>query len=285
MATTVNLGKVSVTPRGVYSPSTSYSRLDIVSYGGSAFIVLRDVQGVTPVDGADYKLLASKGDKGDKGDTGNTGSPPTITTQTIEYQVGNSGTNVPTGAWSSSVPTVDQGKYLWVRTTITFQNSSPIQIYTVSRFGIDGTGIASDTAALALASTASAGTSSSLSRADHVHPYPTPVNIGAVPVTRTVDGVALNDNITTVLKFTSPTIPSPTNNPNTTVDPDSTYPYRYAISCNGVDSTMFAEVVFNVVSATSGIFSPVCECGSNAVYIWASDNTTTPVIISILVHR
>lgn len=285
MATTVNLGKVMMTPKGVYSPSTSYSRLDVVTYGGSAFIALQPVQGVTPVAGEYWGLLVSKGDKGDKGDRGGTGSPPTITSQTIEYQVGTSGTNVPTGAWSSSVPTVPQGSYLWVRTTITFQNSSPIQIYTVSRFGTDGTGTASDTAALPLASTASAGTSSSLSRADHVHPYPTPANIGAVPITRTVDGEALNDNITTVLKFTSPTIPTPTNNPNTTVDPNSEYPYRYAISCSGVTASMFAEVVFDVVSAKSGVFSPVCDCGSDNVYIWAKDNTTTPNIVSILVHK
>ena len=251
MATTVNLGKVSVTPKGAYSPSTAYSRLDIVNYGGSAFIALTDVQGITPVDGDKWRLLVSKGDKGDKGDTGSTGSPPTITSQLNEYQVGSSGTNVPTGAWSTAIPAVPQGDFLWTRTTIQFSNSSPIEMYAVSRDGIDGSGTASDTAALALASVASAGTSSSLSRSDHVHPYPAPSDMGAVPNSRTVDGVALSDNITTVLKFTSFTIPTPTNNPNTTADPNGDYPYRYAISCNGVDTTMFAEVVFDVVSATS----------------------------------
>lgn len=285
MATTVNLGKVSITPRGAYSPSSAYSRLDVVVYSGSAWIALKDVQGITPVEGENWHLLVSKGDKGDTGATGAAGSPPTITSQSIQYQIGDTGNTVPTGAWSNSIVTVPQGKYLWVKTSITFQNSSPIVIYSASREGVDGSGTASDTAALALASTASAGTSSSLSRADHVHPFPTAANIGAVPATRTIDGMALSDNITTVLKFTSVTIPSPTNNPNTTVDPDSTYPYRYAISCSGVDSSMFAEVVFNVTTATSGIFSPVCECGSNAVYIWAKDNTTTPTIVSILVHR
>lgn len=285
MATTVNLGKVSVTPKGAYSPSTAYSRLDITNYGGSAFIALTDVQGITPVDGDKWRLLVSKGDKGDKGDKGNQGDPPSITTQSNEYQVGTSGTNVPTGAWSASIPVVPQGDFLWTKTTIQFSNSEPIVMYAVSRDGIDGSGVASDTAALPLASTASAGTSGNLSRSDHVHPYPTPANIGAVPSSRTVDGVALSENITTVLKYTSFTIPSPTNNPNTTVDPNSTYPYRYAIPCTGVTSSMFAEVVFNVVSATSGIFSPVCNCGSDVVYIWAKNNTTSPVIVSILVHK
>jgi hypothetical protein len=285
MATTVNLGKVSVTPRGSYSPSAAYSRLDITNYGGSAFIALKDVQGITPVEGEYWKLLVSKGDKGDKGDKGNQGDPPSITSQLNEYQAGTSGTNVPTGAWSTAIPVVPQGDFLWVRTTIQFSNSSPLVMYSVSRDGVDGTGIASDTAALPLASTASSGTSSSLSRSDHVHPYPTPANIGAVPTTRTVDGVALSNNVTTVLKFISPTIPTPTNNPNTDADPNSVYPYRYAISCNGVTSSMFSEVVFDVPTATSGVFSPVSDCASNTVYIWAKNNTTQPTILSIFVHR
>lgn len=259
MATTVNLGKVMITPKGVYSPSTSYERLDVVTYGGSAFIALQPVQGVTPVAGEFWGLLVSKGDKGDKGDTGNTGSPPTITSQVIEYQVGASGTNVPTGAWSSSVPTVPQGSYLWVRTTITFQDSSPILIYTVSRFGTDGTGTASDLTPQALSYTPSAGTSSSLSRSDHVHPVP-------------------------ALKFTSFSGQSWTSGQPHVSDTDVQFPYRYSIPCSGVTSSMFAEVTFGVTSAMSGLYSPISDCGTNVVYIWASEQTA-PTILSIFVHK
>lgn len=259
MATTVNLGKVSITPRGVYNASTAYSRLDLVVYAGSGYLALRDVKGVVPTDGEDYKLIVSKGDKGDKGDTGNTGSPPTITTQTIEYQVGNSGTNVPTGSWSSSVPTVAQGKYLWVRTTITFQNSSPIQIYTVSRFGVDGAGIASDLTPQALSYTASAGSSNQISRADHVHPVP-------------------------AMKFTSFSGQSWTGGQPHVSDTDLAFPYRYSIPCSGVTSSMFAEVTFGVASAMSGLYSPISDCGTNVVYIWASEQTA-PTILSIFVHK
>lgn len=224
MATTVNLGKVMMTPKGVYSPSASYSRLDVVTYGGSAFIALQPVQGVTPVAGEFWGLLVSKGDKGDKGDTGDTGSPPTITSQTIEYQVGTSGTNVPTGAWSSSVPTVPQGSYLWVRTTITFQNSSPIQIYTVSRFGVDGTGTASNTAALALAVSASAGTSSTLSRSDHVHPLPSASSIPTSTLNTSVQDAIDTLNSKTVLYFTS-------------------------VTCNTVAQDVFATVTSPLITA------------------------------------
>lgn len=259
MATTVNLGKVSVTPRGVYSPSTAYSRLDIVSYGGSAFIVLRDVQGVTPVDGADYKLLASKGDKGDKGDTGSQGNPPSITSQLNEYQAGASGTNVPTGAWSTAIPVVPQGGFLWVRTTIQFSNSSPLVMYSVSRDGVDGTGIASDLTPQALSYTASAGSSNQLSRADHVHPVP-------------------------AMKFTSFSGQSWTSGQPHASDTDLQFPYRYSIPCSGVTSSMFAEVTFGVTSAMSGLYSPISDCGTNVVYIWASEQTA-PTILSIFVHK
>ena len=39
MSTTV-LGKVSMTPKGAWNASTSYEPLDVVSYGGSAFLAL-----------------------------------------------------------------------------------------------------------------------------------------------------------------------------------------------------------------------------------------------------
>ena len=47
---------------------------------------------------------------------------------------------MPTGEWSADVPMVPQGKYLWVRTTITFNSGAAIVSYCVSRMGIDGSG-------------------------------------------------------------------------------------------------------------------------------------------------
>lgn len=293
MATTVNLGKVMVTPKGTYSPTTSYEWLDIVTYGGSSYVVLQDVIGVTPTEGEYYTLIASKGDRGATGAQGDTGDPPTLTSQVIEYQIGSSGTTVPTGAWTEAFPTVSQGDFVWVRTTLTFENSNPIVIYSTTYEGRDGSGVASNTAALALASTASAGTSSELSRADHVHPYPTPANIGAVPTTRTVNGNPLSANVTItassigaaeVLKFTSFAAPaSPTNSKHSS-DTNSIYPYRYSIVCSGVTAAMYPEVTFGVASAISGNYSPLAECYAGGVYIW-SKVQTAPTILSILVHK
>lgn len=60
---TINLGKVSLIPRGEYNATTEYKRLDIVTYQGSAYTVLKDVLGITPTDDkTNYLLLVSKGD-------------------------------------------------------------------------------------------------------------------------------------------------------------------------------------------------------------------------------
>ena len=62
-----NLGKVALTPKGAYNSATTYERLDVVSYGGASYIVLKPVTGVTPADGEYYTLLSERGEKGDLG--------------------------------------------------------------------------------------------------------------------------------------------------------------------------------------------------------------------------
>ena len=63
----------AVGPKGTYSPTAQYKRLDIVQYEGASYLVLRPVQGVTPEDGEDYMLLAAKGEIGATGATGEGG--------------------------------------------------------------------------------------------------------------------------------------------------------------------------------------------------------------------
>lgn len=65
---------------------------------------------------------------------------------------------------------------------------------------------------------------------------------------------------------------------------DATYAdfgYRCDVACAGVTADDYAEVVFDVVEATSGNYAPVCETKANAVAIWSSENTsiTIPTII------
>nr|DAV19824.1 MAG TPA: tail protein [Caudoviricetes sp.] len=87
-----------------------------------------------PDDWQQYTWYQIKGEKGD------TGAAATVTGTTVEYMVSDSGTIVPSGSWSTTIPTVPQGKYLWTRVKTTFNTGSPAVSYSVTRMGIDGAG-------------------------------------------------------------------------------------------------------------------------------------------------
>lgn len=87
-----------------------------------------------PTGWQDYTWVRIKGDKGDKGDAAK------LTSHSTTYMVSDSGTIVPSGSWVADVPNVPQGKYLWTRTVLTFNTGNPVTSYSVSRFGIDGSG-------------------------------------------------------------------------------------------------------------------------------------------------
>lgn len=118
-------------------------------------------------------------------------------------------------------------------------------------------------------------------------------DVGAVPTTRTVNSKALSTDISLtasdvgaaeVIKVSNPTVGSDWTTGKHGSDADNTYPERLAIPVTGVTSTMFAEVVFGVTDAASGVYSPVCDCGAGVVYIWAKTQTA-PTVLSILVHK
>lgn len=95
-------------------------------YSGNALIA--------PTDWQQYQWFEIKGEKGD------TGAPATLRLQNTYYQVGDSGTVRPSGTWLTSIPAVPQGKYLWSRVSLQFNSGSPINLFSVSRMGVDGTG-------------------------------------------------------------------------------------------------------------------------------------------------
>lgn len=63
------------------------------------------------------------------------GVSSTVTT----YQASTSGTTAPTGTWSSTIPAVPAGQFLWTRTVINYTSGSPSTMYSVSKIGADGT--------------------------------------------------------------------------------------------------------------------------------------------------
>lgn len=80
--------------------------------------------------------MGTKGEKGDKGETGATGIG--VKSTVVTYQAGSSGTTAPTGTWSTSVPSVSAGQFLWTRTIITYSNNTTSTLYSVGRNGTNG---------------------------------------------------------------------------------------------------------------------------------------------------
>jgi hypothetical protein len=87
-----------------------------------------------PSDWQQYKWYQIKGEKGDTGD------PATLISAEVTYQSAASGTVIPSGNWTTSIPNVQQGHYLWTRIVQQFNTGGPVTAYSVSRMGLDGLG-------------------------------------------------------------------------------------------------------------------------------------------------
>jgi hypothetical protein len=84
-------------------------------------------------------LSAVYGDTGTSGSDGIAGKDGVgLNSTAITYQLGSSGTATPTGTWTSAVPPLTKGKYLWTRTIWTYTDNTSETGYTVSYVGTDG---------------------------------------------------------------------------------------------------------------------------------------------------
>lgn len=61
-----------------------------------------------------------------------------VASTTVEYQASTSGTTVPTGTWSPTIPSVAAGSYLWTKTTTNYTSGNPTIGYSVARMGVNG---------------------------------------------------------------------------------------------------------------------------------------------------
>ena len=62
----------------------------------------------------------------------------------VEYAVWNNGKGVPPGPWTTSIPEVLPGQYLWARFTMYYSNGREDHAYSVSYFGKDSITIVDD---------------------------------------------------------------------------------------------------------------------------------------------
>lgn len=80
--------------------------------------------------------IAKDGNNGTDGIAGKDGVG--ILSTTITYQASASGTTVPTGTWSSQVPSVPNGQFLWTRTVWNYTDNTSETGYSVAKMGETG---------------------------------------------------------------------------------------------------------------------------------------------------
>lgn len=83
MTTSTNLGRVAIVPKGTWNSATAYTKLNVVSYGGSSYMAIQNVPIGTPVNDTDYWQIVAE-----KGQTGGLGQVAEIFDATKNYVVG-----------------------------------------------------------------------------------------------------------------------------------------------------------------------------------------------------
>lgn len=93
-----------------------------------------------------------------KGQTGQNGTSVTVSSTSVTYQAGTSGTTPPTGAWSPTVPNIANGQYLWTKTVVNYSDGKSTESFSVSYKGTNGINGTNGKDAITMAITSSGGT-------------------------------------------------------------------------------------------------------------------------------
>ena len=80
--------------------------------------------------------VARQGANGQNGANGSNGVG--ISTTIIEYNKSSNSTTPPSTGWTSTIPSISGGQYLWTRTTLNYTDGKKAESYTVARQGEDG---------------------------------------------------------------------------------------------------------------------------------------------------
>ena len=92
----------------------------------------------TSETGYQKTYIARDGNNGNDGIPGKDGVG--IKSTTITYASSTSGTTRPTSGWSSTIPNVPAGQYLWTKTVWTYTDNTSETGYSVAKMGADGVG-------------------------------------------------------------------------------------------------------------------------------------------------
>lgn len=94
-----------------------------------ALTAVQSINGLRPGSGGEVIIDELRLEKGE---------PAYLEQTLVRYAAGPSGTELPAGPWSETVPQPEPGCCLWTRVTMTFNSGSPVEFYTVARMGENG---------------------------------------------------------------------------------------------------------------------------------------------------
>ena len=117
----------SVTNSGTATPTITFTTNATISESCEATIPI-SVDGITI--NKKFSFAVAK--------AGNNGTSVTVSSTSVTYQVGDSGTTKPTGSWDTSVPDVSSGKFLWTKTVVNYSDGNSTESYSVSYKATDG---------------------------------------------------------------------------------------------------------------------------------------------------
>ena len=242
-----------------------------------------------PSNWQQYTWYQWKGEKGDKGD------PATLVSSSVTYQASDSGTIIPSGSWSATIPAVSPGRYLWTREITQFNTGDPITKYSVSRFGIDGTGAVSSVCNVSPDASGNvaldADSVGALSKKGGI--MEGSINMNGQPLSGLnaptadnqaatkgyVDGIG-NAAEKKKLPFFNKTVSASFFSDDSTY---TDYPFRAAVALTGVTSGMIPEVIFSLTDAVSGNFAPVSAAYNGGVYIYAAEKPAATITIPTII--
>lgn len=121
-----------VTNNGTSSPTITFTTTATVSSACEATIPVTVDNSV--VINKKFSFAVAKA-----GSKGADGTSVTVSSTSVTYQSGTSGTEKPTGTWSTTIPTVSNGQYLWTKTVVTYSDGKSTEAYSVSYKGTNGT--------------------------------------------------------------------------------------------------------------------------------------------------
>lgn len=105
-------------------------------YGSAASENLSSLQ--TIINAFALDISTAKETAQEAKESAETAEKNSIASTAIEYQAGTNGTTAPTGTWSSVIPAVQEGRFLWTRVTLTFASGATAAFYSVGKIGERG---------------------------------------------------------------------------------------------------------------------------------------------------